>query len=278
MNVCPGFYNPSVVGLRMVAMFNNYKETDLVPPDPPTCVKTQAGHLNHFEVQVSQSKIDVYVTPSSADGVHFDPPQLMYSTNISLPFSRGYVSITTHNHATVKYSENDAGMLIDAWTARWDNVGFDGPAIGGWREYEVADPLVAGLNSSNDPAVTVGYPIADSQDGFAKQLILHGVDTTNAISARLALSALYTPMGDNPLSGYTIRYRLNGKTWHDRVVSAEEVKMLGSPILQKVLGQTIDVALSELVQGDNTVEFVTVNVDQRYSPVFANIDLILKTQ
>lgn len=277
MNTCAGYYEPSVVGLRMVAVFDNYQETNLSPASP-TCVKTQAGHLNRFEVQVSRNRISVYATPASADGVNFAPAQLLYSADVNLPFSRGYVSITTHNHATSKYSQSDAGRFIDAWTARWDNVGFDGPVIGGWREYEVADSLLAGRTAQNERTVSVGYSIADASSGPAQQLVLRGVDLANVTSARLSLSALYTPLGQHPIAGYTIRYRFNAKAWRDRVLTAAEVAMLQAPNLQGVLGHFLDIELSDLVQGDNTLEFVTVNVDHQYPPVFANIDLILKTQ
>ena len=69
--------------------------------------------------------------------------------DVDLPFMRGYVHLTTHNHASLKYS-NDT---VDAWAARWDNVGFDGPAItSGWREYEALDSL----SSANAGKVNVG--------------------------------------------------------------------------------------------------------------------------
>ena len=38
------------------------------------------------------------------------------------------------------------------------------------------------------------------------------------------------------------------------------------------------VALSDLVPGDNTLEFVTTHAPQSYPPVFSNIDLVLKTR
>jgi hypothetical protein len=39
----------------------------------------------------------------------------------------------------------------------------------------------------------------------------------------------------------------------------------------------LDVPVSDLVAGDNTVEFVTSNVPQSYPPLVANVDLILIT-
>ena len=108
--------------------------------------------------------------------------------------------------------------------------------------------------------------------------MLRGVDLANVTSARLSLTALYTPVGQHPIAGYTIRYRFNAKAWRDRVLTAAEVAMLQAPNLQGVLGHLLDIELSDLVQGDNTLEFVTVGVDHQYPPVFANIDLSLMTR
>jgi hypothetical protein len=47
---------------------------------------------------------------------------------------------------------------------------------------------------------------------------------------------------------------------------------------QGQLGQIISVMPSDLVQGDNTLEFVAVNVPQGYPPCLANIDLVLTTR
>ena len=44
------------------------------------------------------------------------------------------------------------------------------------------------------------------------------------------------------------------------------------------IGQMLDVPLSDLVQGDNTLEFLTVKVPQNYAPLVSNIDLVLTTR
>ena len=42
--------------------------------------------------------------------------------------------------------------------------------------------------------------------------------------------------------------------------------------------QSIDVPLSELQNGTNTLELITSNIDLTYKPVLANIDLILQAE
>lgn len=274
---CAGYYAPSVVGIRMVAVFRNYQETDLAA-DTPTCVATKPGQLNRFELRVSQNRLEVYATPASADGTTFATPQLLYATPLNLPFTRGYVSITTHNHASLKYSP-EANQPIDAWVTRWDNVGFDGPVVGGWREAEVPDSLIPGRDAANRPgAVTsVGYRIADAATGPAQQLVLKNVDLSNVRSAALSLSAWFNAVFTPDVTKVTLRHRFNGKAWRERVLTAAEAALLTAPNQQGQLGLMVDVVLADLVQGDNTLEFVTTNVDQNYPPVLANIDLILKT-
>src|SRR5262249_9475768 len=98
------------------------------------CAKTSRGSLNHFEIQVSQSRVEVYGSDFSTDnGQTFPNYKLLYSANIDLPFTRGYVHLNPRNHATVKY-----GFGPDA-VFHWDNVGFDGPVIAAPRAYEIPD-------------------------------------------------------------------------------------------------------------------------------------------
>src|SRR6185295_1901951 len=96
---------------------------------------------------------------ASVDGVTFEAPKLIFSADVDLPFARGYVTISTHNHATAKYSGPDGCYGVpelDAWTARWDNVGFDGPVIANWRDYELADAMTPGQDGSGRAVTSVG--------------------------------------------------------------------------------------------------------------------------
>jgi hypothetical protein len=268
----PGF------GLRMVQVYENYRSTTLRPPQSAPCVATQRDHLNRFEVRLSQQHVEVWATPASADGRSFASAVLMYSTPLALPFSRGYVSITTHNHASLKYSANHA---MDAWVTRWDNVGFDGPVVANWREYEVADSLTPGNYAADreGPAVSVGYLVNDAAQGPAHTLRLHDVDTTNAVSARLSVSSWYliTPgFGGSPPE-FVLRYRLNGRAWHDRPLTAGELGVFAD-MGNGQIGQMLELSLSDLVHGENTLEFVTLNVPRGYPPFVQNIDLIVQTK
>jgi len=116
------------VGVAQVNVFRDYTETFYLDNEggrSPTCVLTEPGALNHFELRVSRSRLEVWGSDRSPDGVQFGELTRLFALDVELPFERGYVHINTHNHSSLKYSEN----RVDAWVARWDNVGFDGPVI-----------------------------------------------------------------------------------------------------------------------------------------------------
>jgi len=279
-----------------VHVFRDYADTALAPATP-TCIGAREGHLNHFEVRVSQQTIEVWGTPASDDGVTFPPAMLMYQAAVDLPFSRGYVHITTHNHASLKYTHppQDWPERVDATLARWDNVGFDGPVISNWREYEVADALTpSSFDPSNDDnpynpthaAVDLGYIAPDAAAGPSATLHLGPVDLENVTAARLSVTTWYPNNGT--VDQYLLRYRFNGGAWRDHPLSPGEVGLFRgptvigptnvSPMIRGALNQMIDVSPADLVPGENTLEFVTANVPQSYPAGVVNVDLILTTR
>ena len=74
-------------------------------------VKTGPTILNRVTMQISSSQIIV-----TTDGRKIVFP-------VSLGFSRGYLYLISHNHATMKYANQPT------WDTQWDNLSFDGPVI-----------------------------------------------------------------------------------------------------------------------------------------------------
>jgi hypothetical protein len=239
------------------------------------------GKLNHFEIRVSQDRVEVWASPFSADGLAFAPLELLYAADVQVSFSRGWVHITTHNHATIKYSQDGgfgATEPIDAWIARWDNVGFDGPVIASTREFEVADSLVMGTDAWNiaGPVMNVGYRVPDTADGAPLSVTLPGVELAGARSATLAIAMWYLLNdAEHPLAGFALRYRVNGNEWGERTFTPAELAVLGNGHAQGAIGQILDVPIADLVAGDNTLELETRGVPQNYPPVASAIDLVL---
>lgn len=267
---CAGFKEPPVIGVRVLAVYQDYVLQEIKPTDH-VCPTTRRGHLNHFEVAVSASRIEVYGSDHSPSDGTFADAQLLLGADVSLPFTRGYVTITTHNHATLKYSE---GNTLDSWQARWDNVGFDGPKVTSTREYDAPDALEMTEDSAHpgEPLMNIGYRVADEAAGPADTLHFTDVDPSGMSKAQLSLSCWY--LSDAGTKDVVLKYRLNGGAWHDRALSDAEVKIITGGSSQGQLAQMLDVPVAELVAGDNTVEFVT-NAPQGYPPVVSNITLIL---
>jgi hypothetical protein len=153
---------------------------------------------------------------------------------VDLGFTRGYVHITTHNHATYKYSTgtwsgNGGFTDLDAWIARWDNVGFDGPVVSGWREYEIGDSLVPHQWTQNDGTLVhvmnTGWTVPDVAANAPLTLHFTGVEPAGASRATLALASWYCGCQE-AWDTFNLQYRINGHAWHDRFFDAGELSYL----------------------------------------------------
>ncbi|MFT3922017.1 MAG: hypothetical protein QM778_05750 [Myxococcales bacterium] len=279
-------------------------------------VNTQRDALNHVEIYLSQEHLEVWASDPSPDGVNFPNFTLLYASDVDLEFGRGYVQLMVRNHATLKY------WVGAAWAVRWDNVGFDGPVVGGWREFSALDsnvPLkglegcmvdgtcryrgdvIAAHPMSTDnsfcpadckfdgEARYVGY-VVPRDDEPPVSITIPGVVKGGATGARLALAATYPWFEwsgvDKPPTAITLRYRLNGGTWHDRPINSAEANAFTdfSPDLggaghgAGLLNQIIELDPNELKDGDNRIEFVTAGTwTGSYRAGIAALDLILST-
>jgi hypothetical protein len=242
----------------IVYTFADYVQTAHVPSfDCAIAHATTAPDaLNHVEVYLTQSHVEVFTSDTSPDGVTFPNPHLLWAGDVSLAFSRAYVSLALRNHATMKYWAGSAA------TVRWDNVGFDGPVVTGWREYSAPDSLTSyhGLPGCTMGQATcqwegdvipafpadsgriqcaktmcmydgegrnVGYVIPNTSENLAPvALHVSGVTKGAATRARLALAGMY-PWFEwtgkfPPVTQLDLRFRLNGGPWHDRFVTSVE--------------------------------------------------------
>jgi hypothetical protein len=258
------------VGISDLLVYEDFHQTQLFSAGPD-CAPAVQGRLNHFEVRISTDHIEVWATPASANGVDFEPAVLIGAADLSLPFSRGYVHLTTHNHASLKYSDN----TVDAWVARWDNVGFDGPAItSGWREYEALDPLT----TTTTGKVNVAWRLADEASGPAQTIEIHGVDAAGVTGARLALENWTLSSAEAPPSELALNYRLNDGDWKARKLTASELQMMVDLPNAGTRSLMLDVDAADLIDGTNTLELTTSNAAPQLAPVVHNIDLVLTTQ
>jgi hypothetical protein len=243
----------------IVYTFNDYVQTSHIPPfdcEIPHAV-TAPDALNHVEIYLTQTHLEVWVSDTSPDGVTFPNLHMLWAGDVSLPFSRGYVSLALRNHATLKY------WLGSAAAVRFDNIGFDGPTVTGWHEYSAPDQLttfkglpgckMAGTACQWEGDVipafpedsgrvmcantmcmyegegrNVGYVIPSMTETDAKPpaLTFTGVTKGAAKRARVVLAATYPwfewGMMFPPPTHMVLRLRWNGGTWHDRAVTDVE--------------------------------------------------------
>lgn len=264
------------VGVLEVRVFSDFVPTRVEPTFVAMyddCMAIAKGRLNHVEVALSRTNVEVWGSDVSPDGAEFGGFRRLFAGDIELPFERGYVSITGRNHATIKYSM-ESGEVLDAWLVRWDNVGFDGPVVSNYREYSAPDSLesIRGGESMN-----YGYALPSSE-ASPLSLAFEGVDPSDAARARLAFSIYYPSCySESECGAYNLRYRLNGGEWHDRRLDPAEIAALLIQNQQGCANQIIDVDAAELVNGTNTLELATPDIGGSYPPAIANVDLVIDT-
>jgi hypothetical protein len=282
------------ISVSQVHVFDDWVDHYIDTEDDgnPPCVVASAGHLNHFEIRISRTHLEVLGTDYSENGIDFGELVQVFDSDIELPFDRGYVHLVTHNHATLKYSDN----MIDAWVSRWDNVGFDGPVIGGWREASIPNsltPVVVTHNLGNDmffdeDRQNIGYQIGGTDEGPLQTFTFENVNTSDITRASVNLNAhLLIGWEGFDFRDYGLRYRINGGQWQDQALypgpfsgpfvygedgvnTREEGEGLGGRV---AVSLAVDPAT--LVDGDNTFEIITQGVPRNYPPIVANLDLVM---
>ncbi len=259
-----------------------------VPDEARHCVAMKPGQLNHVEVDVSTQHVAISASPASDDGVTFAPVEKLAEADVALPFTSGYVQLGAYNHASVKYSDNHA---TDAYVARFDNVGFDGPVL----PVEIAAEVPNSLTAATPPdgsiftaAVNIGYKLGDlGTNGFSPPMSFTPIDLTGVRSAQLTLIwwALLPSQngGQGDVTEYELDYRLNGGTTHAFRYTAEQLAFISAQLAaaQPVagsLGLRLDVDPAELISGTNTIELATTHVPTSYPPAVSNLDLLISTR
>ena len=241
----------STGGIETVTIVRNYQESTLnYAADQDFCYTVQSDHANHFEIRISQSRLELWASDLTPDdgagtlGPNFR--RILSADNLNLPFTRGYIYFQQ-----VQYNAAKEGVS-PMQTYHWHGVGFDGPVHPLQRVYQVPDAL----SPSPDGGLNLGYMLTNG--GLAFQL--DNVDATNAANAWLTFNFEYA---DLPTTAQ-FQYRLNGHAW----------KTFSDPKGTDGYGfggAVIPVDVADLVAGTNMLEVLPVNVDA----VIANIDLLV---
>jgi len=255
------------VGVSRILVVHDYKFTHTYDPfvGPEAnkrCVKTEQNAMNLFHLKVSQNRVEVWASDAGSKEL-----KRIAEADVNLGFTRGYVHLS-HVHYNAQKAE-----VTTFQSYQWARVAFDGPQLQVPRAYEIADPLTrVHTNCFNRDAYRIAYGVTDdvvydigTGIGTPLRLKFTHVDPANGVAARLNFNTTYVAPGD------TLRYRVNGKSWHTYQVPASYVTYY---VRQ---GFSVPVPVSDLVAGDNTVEFGTNSNPGQIVPPnsmqIANIDL-----
>jgi hypothetical protein len=155
-------------GVDMMAVTRNYVE-EFIAFDRTGCVKKGSiSSLNHFEVRVSQQRVEVWASDPGSTLVH----QIAVADNPNLSFTKGLIWIEDVHYNGCK----SPGTQCDH-TLAWDNLGWDGPAPYRDLSFDVLDanlPLSDGWSQ-------LGYLVAGARS-FAVNGVSWDQTPTGAIA------------------------------------------------------------------------------------------------
>ncbi len=200
------------------------------------------GGLNHFEVRISQTHVEVWASEPGSTVVK----EIAFS-DYTLPLTRGVIWMEDVHYNACKPG---FGTPQCDHTFAWDNVGFDGPTPYRDLTFDVpdaADPAAGGLNLSyrvttNPTAVTA--PGVYWNQAPTKQFVAF-----NWFSWEAAVPSV----------------RVNGGQWHDTPWPFDSETFVWRTI-------AVPVPMSEVKPGNNMIEFKFSGAN---GTTVANVNLIL---
>lgn len=255
----------------LVRLYKDYREIPLADEQTGCCscahqnaVRTSPGKLNRVELRISQSKLEIWATDYSQDGVVFGPLRRVFnSERLDLSFARGWYSFGVHNHATMKY-EGRASH-----NSYFDNIAFDGPAVDAPRVYQVPDNALHEGSGQN-----LGYPFYNRNQPTMKPLHFQNVDIGGISHAKLVFNVFID--GYNSFVGRKTYYRLNKGPWRQYSVP-EGVSNNVAQFAHRTMF-ALDVDITELVNGRNSVEFSSDDLWMGVAAYVSNVDLMVWKQ
>jgi len=142
------------VGAVFVTKNNVYSEPSFKTPNCVT--KGSARTMNHFEVRLSQNRLEVWGTDAGAGNLK----QLAVADNLGLTFGQGLVWLDdVHYNARKAIEPCECGTQFNH-TFVWDNLGFDGPKTYRDLGFDVPDALQAGGTTlAGDSSTALGYQV-----------------------------------------------------------------------------------------------------------------------
>jgi hypothetical protein len=220
------------------------------------CVKASSGpgDMNHFELRIAQSGIDVYATDA---GTSAPLKKIATIGNVTLPLTRGLIWIED-----VHYNGDKDGIDQGTHTFTWDNVGFDGPVLPRDLAFDVLDRLEP-MTGGYAGLLNLGWGVFPT-DAQPLQLTAHGIYNISAASGALLTFNYYA---ENPV---TLSYRVNNGTWQDKPWPFGPCYTQSAFVLCGTKTLAVPVPLADVLAGDNLIQFKSSDATE-----ISNVDLIL---
>jgi hypothetical protein len=237
------------VGTNTSMKLSNPDRNDMLEP-------TAFGQMNHIEVQVSQTQINVYGTNafSGTWNPAADPLKLLATiSGINLGFNQGLVWLEDAHYNGNKFNTQRIN------TFQWSDVGFDGPVEPRDLGFDVANNDVANGNVAGNgvPGVDNEYTVPPNGSLPLTAPGVTATDISNASGALLVFnfySQAVIPL-DASVNGHNVSISW---PYPDQVTYSPRTIAIPVPI-------------SDVVAGNNTITFSAGN----YLEQVSNIDLIL---
>jgi hypothetical protein len=227
--------------------------------DSARCFKTADQKMNRIKVLLNKDQAEIWASDyDDAMNMH----RIAIAPNLDLPFTRGYIHLQHSQYNARKDLCQDGGEPTGIQTYRWDNVAFDGPSYATPRGYAVDDNTEPDIDGAGGHMY--GWRITD-QDWL--KLKVKGVDLTDAKSASIDYSLLLP-------AGRILQYRVNGGPTHQFTIPA----LLGSVdnAREGLRAFSADIPVSELVAGENTLEFMSSSPQADKEEMVGNVELTVQ--
>ncbi|MBV9171202.1 MAG: hypothetical protein JOZ81_14075 [Chloroflexi bacterium] len=260
-------YNGRCVSVGSVATTANWAAT-AVPVVIDDCVLEPAQEsfaMNHVEIHISQSGFEVWMSDAGTRNM-----KKVAHANVNVPLTRGLVWIRDVHYSGDKICHEEAGIFCQGMhTFAWDNFAFDGPVLPRDLGIQLPDQMLL-TDWANKP--DNGYPVHQLGWALNAGVVPPGVHHIMNFSGAQALhdvekasAAIIVMQYDSP-DQVTFNYSVNGHSPHTQP---------WNPIPQgdNNVG-AFPVPLSELVDGNNTIDFWVTN-DPNGIWGLSQVDMIL---
>lgn len=234
--------NSNMVGVDLMFATRNYVTANLGFNGSGCVTKGSLSAMNHVELRVSQSTVQVYMSNGGSTSLVL----VATASNANLTMTRGVIWVEDVHYNACKFANQcDHGFAFD-------NVGFDGPAP--YRDLSFDVPDAGTTNGSN-----LGWKITSTPT------VLHTLPVFQLQTPTSVLVTFNYWVQGFPSDNTIPQFRLNGGPWH---VTAPPT---GASDGWATVGVTVP--LSEVLTNNvsNTIEFKNAGTQQ----VVSNVNVIL---